>query len=108
MKGMKSFLRRKWLICIVPSVLLTSYCGSYLYLRHTHYSIHRAGEYADPPTNHYIQPGSIFGDGADIPTDIRNATIEELQGSGRGLIPRRYRRNYGRRSRKLSGEESGP
>ena len=45
--------------------VLLSYCGSYGWLRHRHYFIHRAGRYADPPTNHYIEAGEV-ADGPQV------------------------------------------
>jgi hypothetical protein len=47
--------RTRWILLLL--FVGVCYCGAYLWLRHTHYFIHRAGNYADPPTNHYIQVG---------------------------------------------------
>ena len=54
------------------SLVLALYGGTYLWLRHSRYLVHRAGYYADPPTTHYIAPGKT----ADGPQIFASAMLQ--------------------------------
>jgi len=59
-------------VLITVFFVLLLYCGSYGWLRYRHYFIHRAGRYADPPTNHYI----AAGEAADGPQVFGSAMLQ--------------------------------
>jgi hypothetical protein len=57
-------MKRRYIVVILLGTFVT-YCASYAYLRHSRWFIHRAGEYGDPPGNHYIEVGRL-DDGPSI------------------------------------------
>lgn len=74
---------RRTKVLISICVVLLLYCGSYLWLRHRHYFIHRAGLYgAEPPKNHYIELGEI----ADGP-QIFGSVVFQFAASGKEPKP---------------------
>jgi hypothetical protein len=84
-KSKSLFSRNRRRLFALVSLCLIAYCCAYLWLRHNHYFIHRAGYYADPPTTHFIEPGEV----ADGP-EIFGAVVFALAGSGKEPTPQEF------------------